>query len=66
MYVLLCGYPPFKGRTQKDIFEAILRGKLVLEGGIWDKISNGAKDLLRQMLDQRVNKRITADQALKH
>lgn len=50
MYVLLCGYPPFRGRSQKDIFEAILKGKVTLEGGIWSKISEGAKDLLRQML----------------
>lgn len=39
MYVLLCGYPPFRGRAQKDIFESILKGKLVMEGPIWSKIS---------------------------
>ena len=37
-----------------------------MEGGIWDKISSGAKDLLRQMIEPRIHKRINAEQALKH
>jgi hypothetical protein len=37
-----------------------LKGKIVTEGGIWNKISTGAKDLLKQMLDHNPNNRISA------
>ena len=66
MYVLLCGHPPFRGRSQKDIFDSILRGKLMMEGGIWNKISEEAKDLLRMMLETNPSKRAGAEEVLRH
>jgi len=27
MYILLCGYPPFNGKNEKEIIEKILSGK---------------------------------------
>ena len=32
MYILLCGYPPFNGANDKQIIEAVLKGKFTLEG----------------------------------
>lgn len=28
LYILLAGYPPFNGRTEQDIFNKILKGKI--------------------------------------
>jgi len=32
LYVLLCGFPPFNGNTDNEIFEAVLKGKYSMEG----------------------------------
>jgi len=31
LYVLLCGYPPFRGTTNYEIKENIMRGKLTFD-----------------------------------
>ena len=36
MYILLCGYPPFNGANDKQIIEAVLKGKFTLEGILLD------------------------------
>lgn len=32
LYILLCGYPPFNGANDKQIIEAVLKGKFTLDG----------------------------------
>ncbi|MED6180780.1 Calcium-dependent protein kinase 29 [Stylosanthes scabra] len=66
LYILLSGVPPFWGETEKQIFDAILEGKLDLESAPWPSISAAAKDLIRKMLAYEPKKRITASAALEH
>lgn len=66
MYILLSGTPPFNGSNDKEMKEKILNGAFSLEGKAWDKISEGAKDLIRKMLTYNPNERITAEEALHH
>lgn len=33
-YILLCGYPPFNGANDKQIIEAVLKGKFTLDGNL--------------------------------
>jgi serine/threonine protein kinase len=57
MYTLLSGSPPFRGRTQQEIFKNILKSKptykcisITNSEKIWPKISDDARDLLRNLL----------------
>jgi calcium-dependent protein kinase len=62
----LCGYPPFNGANDKQIIEAVLRGKYTVDEPEWEDISAEAKDLVRKMLEYDPAKRINASNALQH
>ena len=66
LYVLLCGYPPFKGQYREDIELEIDAGKVKMDSIEWDNISMPAKQLILQLLEKDPEKRITADEALQH
>lgn len=50
LYILLSGVPPFYGETETQIFENILQAEIDLETSPWPRISNAAKDAVKQML----------------
>jgi calcium-dependent protein kinase len=50
LYIILCGYPPFEGPTEKAIMEKISEGKYSLEGQDWDEISKSAKNFIGKLL----------------
>jgi len=60
LYIILCGYPPYEGETDKEIFQQIRRKPLVFPEEDWSKVSNSAKDLIYRMLDKNPATRITA------
>ena len=60
LYILLCGYPPFNGANDKQIIEAVLKGKYTLDEPEWDDVCEDAKDLVRRLLTYDPDKRITA------
>ncbi|KAG0592895.1 hypothetical protein KC19_1G288500 [Ceratodon purpureus] len=66
VYILLCGVPPFWAETEKGIFDAVMRGHIDFKNDPWPKISNGAKDLVKKMLNPNVRERLTAQQVLDH
>ncbi|CAN1811117.1 Calcium-dependent protein kinase 21 [Linum perenne] len=66
MYILLTGVPPFWGENEKGIFESILRGHIDFESEPWPCISDSAKDLIRKMLNQDPEKRLTSAEILEH
>ena len=61
MYILLCGYPPFSGKSEDEILKKVKVGKFKFDPEDWDKISEDAKNLIRKMLTLDPKKRITAD-----
>ncbi|KAL7466610.1 hypothetical protein ACHAXS_006905 [Conticribra weissflogii] len=65
-YILLCGYPPFNGDTDPDIFEAIKKGQFDFPKQAWSGISNEAKDFIKCLLRKDPKKRFTAKEALGH
>ena len=65
-YVLLCGYPPFYGDDDKDIFRRIKIGRFDFPAEQWGSISRLAKDFVTQLLQYDPSKRPTATEALKH
>jgi serine/threonine protein kinase len=50
--------------TDQGIFKAVLKSKLDLSPDVWDNISDGAKDLVKKMLNPDPSKRLTAYQVL--
>jgi serine/threonine protein kinase len=63
-YVLLCGFPPFYGDTQKELFENIMSGNYDFPNPEWKNVSDKAKDFIRKILVVDPEKRYTAKQCL--
>lgn len=66
VYILLCGYPPFNGETDPDIFEAIQKGQFCFPKASWSNKSDACKEFIRYLLDMDVSTRPTAKEALSH
>nr|CAG8614187.1 15859_t:CDS:10 [Entrophospora candida] len=66
LYVMLCGYTPFWGEDQAELFESIMSGEYDFEEEYWSEISDSAMDLIEKMLTHDPSKRITAKEACKH
>ena len=65
LYILLCGSPPFYGKSEKEIFQKILDGNVDFnKNKIWLKISDEAKNLVTKLLEMDPKKRISASEAL--
>ncbi|XP_034746209.1 serine/threonine-protein kinase DCLK1-like isoform X2 [Etheostoma cragini] len=67
-YILLCGFPPFRGSSddQEALFDQILMGQLEFPLPYWDNVSETAKELIRSMLEVEVDQRYIALQVLEH
>ncbi|KAM9359014.1 serine/threonine-protein kinase DCLK1b isoform 5-T5 [Symphorus nematophorus] len=67
-YILLCGFPPFRGsgEDQEALFQQILKGLLDFPAPYWDNVSDTAKALITGMLQVEVDQRYTAVQVLGH
>jgi serine/threonine protein kinase len=63
-YVLLCGFPPFYGDTQKDLFDNILSANFDFPSPEWDSVSAEAKAFVKHLLVLDPNDRYGADEAL--
>jgi len=63
-YILLCGFPPFYGNTDQQIFEKILKADYDFPSPDWDQISKEAKDFIKQILIHDPTKRPNATEAL--
>ncbi|XP_056376357.1 serine/threonine-protein kinase DCLK3 [Hyla sarda] len=68
LYILLCGFPPFRSpeRNQEELFEIIQRGEYEFLSPYWDNISEEAKDLVSRLLVLSPLKRFTAKCVLQH
>jgi len=65
-YILLCGFPPFYGNSDQEIFEKILKAEYDFPAPDWDVISDDAKNFIRQILVLDPHKRPTSAEALQH
>uniref|UniRef100_A0A4W3K3U4 Serine/threonine-protein kinase DCLK1 n=1 Tax=Callorhinchus milii TaxID=7868 RepID=A0A4W3K3U4_CALMI len=65
-YILLCGFPPFRGNDQDVLFDQILMGHQEFPSPYWDNISDAAKELITMMLQVDVDQRYSAQQLLEH
>uniref|UniRef100_A0A8K9UFV6 Calcium/calmodulin-dependent protein kinase IV n=1 Tax=Oncorhynchus mykiss TaxID=8022 RepID=A0A8K9UFV6_ONCMY len=66
-YILLCGFEPFfDERGDQYMFKRILNCEYEFVSPWWDNVSFNAKDLVRKLIVQDPNKRLTTLQALEH
>ena len=63
-YILLCGYPPFNGDSDEEIFKSVLKGDLQFPPEEWDSVSDNAKNLIQKFLTKNPKKRISALESL--
>jgi calcium-dependent protein kinase len=65
LHILLCGLPPFNGRTDTEIMENVKLAQFSF-GKKFNHVSNEAKDLIKKMLNVDFEKRPSAKQCLEH
>lgn len=65
-YILICGYPPFYGDTDAEIFESVRKGRFTFPSPEWDDITRPAKTFIKSLLNKDPTARPTAEQALQH
>ncbi|KAL3914792.1 MAG: hypothetical protein SGPRY_007495 [Prymnesium sp.] len=66
VYILLCGFPPFYGDNDAQMFKKIKAGSYKFLTPYWDPISAEAKDFVSKLLVVDPKKRMTSVEALKH
>ncbi|GER36410.1 calcium-dependent protein kinase [Striga asiatica] len=66
LHALLVGVLPFQGDSLETVFEAIKKVKLDFAGGVWESVSQPARDLLSKMLTRNTSARFTANEVLRH
>lgn len=64
LYALLVGTLPFQGDSVEAIFQAIKKVNLDFETGLWESVSQPARNLIAGMLTRDVSSRLTADEVL--
>lgn len=65
-YIMLCGYPPFYGESDKDIFRRIAAGKFHFPHREWGHVSLEAKEFVKSLLRVKPSERPTAREAIQH
>eukprot|EP00531_Pseudo-nitzschia_arenysensis_P018048 CAMPEP_0116125478 /NCGR_PEP_ID=MMETSP0329-20121206/5831_1 /TAXON_ID=697910 /ORGANISM="Pseudo-nitzschia arenysensis, Strain B593" /LENGTH=570 /DNA_ID=CAMNT_0003619519 /DNA_START=297 /DNA_END=2009 /DNA_ORIENTATION=+ len=65
-YILLCGYPPFYGDNDAEIFNSVRIGQFDFPSPEWDDISKSAKNFVTYLLQQAAELRPTALAAMEH
>ncbi|CAN0293552.1 unnamed protein product [Discosporangium mesarthrocarpum] len=61
-YILLCGYPPFYGSNDVEIFRSVRAGVFDFPSPEWDEITPEAKEFISALLILDAAERPTASQ----
>ena len=65
LYILFCGYPPFYGDNNKEILEAVKKGKLDFSSPEWKDKGKLAIDILKKMITNQ-DQRLFSDEVISH
>ena len=64
VYILLSGKAPYDGDNGDEITVQVKIGEYKLTGGVWQVVSQDAKNLIKKMLTYKYQDRVTARAAL--
>lgn len=65
IFIVLFGYMPFSGAEDVQV-RAIKDGQYKVKRDVWSKVSENAQDFVKKLLVVNVDKRMSAEEALKH
>ena len=65
-YILMCGYPPFNGANNKEVYAAVQRGVYYFPTAEWQHVSHAAKDFIVRLLQVDPRGRMSSEEALRH
>lgn len=65
-YIMLCGDPPFKGVSNSEIFNKILREAIKFDERKWRSISKEAQSFIQYCMNKNPDKRPGPKEALNH
>jgi calcium-dependent protein kinase len=63
-HVLLCGYPPFRGRSDESVLRKVARGRFDFVPKHWARVSSNGRALVSRLLSIDPQRRPTASLAL--
>ena len=66
LYIFLCGFPPFNGKDENQVMKSVKKGKFSFNLPEFRLVSIRAKNLITSMLHMNIEKRISAEDILKH
>lgn len=65
-YILLCGFPPFYGDNDDELYQKICTCNYSFLSPYWDPVSDDAKGFIRVLLSPSPTQRPSAEEALQH
>lgn len=66
LYIMMCGRPPFKGKTNPEIINSVLKGEYNFDYPSFEIASDDVKDFISKCLEMDVDKRMSAADAYDH
>jgi len=66
MFILLCGYPPFRGETEYEVAQSILYDDVELDEEDWEHVSEAGRKMVKGLLEKDPRKRLSVDDILNH
>lgn len=66
LFLILCGKLPFDGANHDDIINATIKAEIRVSPGVWNALSEEARDIIKKVLHKDPKERISARAALRH
>lgn len=64
LYTMLCGSLPFQAELKTDLIDKIVAAEYEMSGEKWENVSEGAKNLVQNLLQKNPEKRYTPFEVL--
>ncbi len=66
LYIMMCGRPPFKGKSNPEIISSVLKGEYHFDYPAFETASEEVKDFISKWLETDVDQRMSANEAYDH